>query len=95
MQFQNIEKMGSFFSKARMLDDRCSGLFFKDFGRAALLGVILGLAIVLGTGCASMGGGVRAGLIAPVTNGHQNSAREYDDFYQAPRSPGYNDLTGS
>ena len=94
MQFQNIDKMGSFFSKARMLDDRCSGLFFKDFGRAALLGVILGLAIVLGTGCTSMGDGVRAGLIAPVTNGHQSSIGEDDDFYQPPRSPGYNDLTG-
>jgi len=95
MQLHNTDKIARPLSNARMLESRCSGLFFKDFGRAALLEVILCLAIVLGTGCASKGGGVRAGLIAPVTNGHQSSAREYDDVYQAPRSPGYNDLTGS
>jgi len=54
-----------------------------------------GLAVLLATGCASTGGGVRSGLIAPVSKVHQGSVQNGDDFYQPPRSPGFNDLTGS
>ena len=54
-----------------------------------------GLAVLLATGCASTGGDVRTGLIAPVTTAHQGSVQEDDGFYQPPRSPGFNDLTGS
>ena len=65
--------------------NRKSGL--TDIAHAAFVG----LAFLLAAGCASTGGGVRTGLIAPVTTAHQ----EGDGFYQPPRSPGYNDLTGS
>jgi len=58
-------------------------------------GAFFGLAVLLATGCASTGGGVRTGLIAPVTTAHHGSVQEGDGFYQPPRSPGYNDLTGS
>jgi hypothetical protein len=92
---QHIDKMARPWSNAKMLNDRCSGLFFDDIGRAALLAVIFGLALVLATGCSSTGGGVKAGLISPVTSAHQGSVREDDGFYQPPRSPGFNDLSGS
>lgn len=77
-----------------MLNDRCSG-FFNDMGRAALLAVVFGVAVVLATGCSSTGGGVKAGLITPIMNSQRGAVPENDDFYQAPRSPGFNDLTGS
>ena len=96
MQFnQHIDKMTRPWSNAQMLNDRCSGLFFNDIGRAALLAVLFGLAIVLTTSCSSTGGSVKAGLIFPVTSAHQGSVREDNGFYQPPRSPGFNDLTGS
>ena len=63
---------------------------FTDFAHAAFFG----LALLLATGCASTGGGVRTGLIAPLTTAQQGSVQENDGFYQPPWSPGYNDLTG-
>lgn len=56
---------------------------------------MFGGAVVLTTGCSSPGGGVKAGLIAPVINTQPGSVIENDGFYQPPRSPGFNDLTGS
>ena len=64
---------------------------FTNFAEAAFFG----LAVLLATGCASTGGGVRTGLIAPAATAHQGSVQEDDGFYQPPRSPGFNDLTGS
>ena len=69
--------------------NRKSGL--TDIAHAAFVG----LAVLLATGCASTGGGLRTGLIAPLTRADQGSLQEGDGFYQPPRSPGYNDLTGS
>ena len=92
---QHIEKTARPWSNAKMFNDRCSGLFFNDIGRAALLAVLFGLAIVLATGCSSTGGSVKAGLMAPVTSAYQGFVREDDGFYQPPRSPRFNDLTGS
>jgi len=54
-----------------------------------------GLAVLVATGCASTGGGFRTGLIAPVATTLQGSVQEDDGFYHPPRSPGFNDLTGS
>ena len=65
--------------------DRCSGLFFKEIRRPALLGVIFGLAVVLATGCSSTGGGLKAGLIAPTAED-----RPYD-----PAEPGFSPTTVS
>jgi hypothetical protein len=92
---QSIDKMVRPWSNAKMLDDRCSGLFFNDVGRAALLAVIFGLAVALATGCSSMGGGLKAGLIAPVVDTQPGAVLANDGFYQPPRSPGFDDLTGS
>ena len=77
---QHIEKMARPWSSAKMLNDRCSGFFFNDTGRAALLAVVFGVAVVLATGCSSTGGGVKAGLIDPVINSQQGTVPENDDL---------------
>ena len=43
---QHIERALAW-SNARMLNDRCSGFFFNDMGRAALRAVILGVVVML------------------------------------------------
>ena len=53
---QHIE-MARPWSNAKMLNDRCSGFFFNDMGRAALLAVIFGVVVMLATGCSSTGTG--------------------------------------
>jgi hypothetical protein len=65
--------------------DRCSGLFLKEIARPALLGVTFGLALVLGTGCSSTGGGLKAELIAPTAED-----QPYD-----PAEPGFSPTTVS
>lgn len=75
-----------------LLNSQCSGLFLKDVRRSALLALVFGLTVVLTTGCSSGDGGVKAGLIAPVA-GYVSTLE--GGFYQPPRSPGFNDLTGS
>jgi hypothetical protein len=75
---QHLERMFRPWSSAKMLNDRCSGFFFNDMGRAALLAVVFGVAVVLATGCSSTGGGVKAELIAPVTSAAQDSVPEDD-----------------
>jgi hypothetical protein len=77
---QHIEKMARPWSSAKMLNDRCSGFFFNDMGRVALLAVVFGVAIVLATGCSSAGGGVKAGLITPVINSQQAAVPENNDL---------------
>jgi len=70
----------------RVQKNRKSG--FTNITQAAFFG----LAVLLATGCASTGGGVRSGLIAPVSKVHQGSVQGDDGFYQPPRG---DDLTGS
>jgi hypothetical protein len=68
----------------------------NEITRAALLTVVLGITVVLATGCASMGHGVSARLINPVTNNHQAADAEENDTYQPARSPAFDpDLFGS
>jgi hypothetical protein len=63
---------------------------FAGLAQAALFG----LAVLLSTGCASTGGGVRAGLIAPVTAAHEGSVQEGMGLYEPPENPDLNSLTG-
>ena len=70
----------------RVQKNRKSG--FTNIAQAAFFG----LAVLLATGCASTGGGVRTGLIAPATTAHQGSVQGDDGFYQPLRG---DDLTGS
>jgi len=54
-----------------------------------------GLGVLLSTGCASTGEGVRTGLIAPVTTTHEDSVQEgITGLYQPPENPDLNDSTG-
>jgi hypothetical protein len=78
-----------------MLSDRCSGLFFNDTGRTAFLLVIFGVAVMLATGCATTGSGISTRLVSPVRTAQDNSDPQDDGWYQPPRSPGFNDSTGS
>jgi hypothetical protein len=77
---QHRKNMARPWSSAKMLNDRCSGFFFNDMGRAALLAVVLGAAVLLATGCSSTGGGVKAELITPVLNSQQDAVPENNDL---------------
>jgi hypothetical protein len=92
---QHIEKMALPWSNARALNDRCSGFFFNDMGRTALLAVIFGVVVMLATGCSSTGTGISARLVSPVLATQRNSDSHDDGWYQPPRSPGFHDDTGS
>ena len=93
---RHIIKLVYPFSSGSLLTDHCSGAFLNEITRAALLTVVLGITVVLATGCASMGHGVSARLISPVTNNHQPADAEQNDTYQPARSPAFDpDLFGS
>jgi hypothetical protein len=83
------------FSSGSLLIDYCSGAFLNEITRAALLTVVLGITVVLATGCASMGYGVSARLISPVTNNRQAADTEENDTYQPTRSPAFSEFFGS
>jgi hypothetical protein len=78
-----------------MLSDRCSGFFFNDTGRAALLAVIFGIVVMLATGCSSTGTGISTKLVSPVLATQGISDPQDDGWYQPTRSPGFDDLTRS
>src|SRR6516164_9557163 len=89
------KEMESHWSNTIVPSGHCFDRFLADTGYPVLLALLFGLMVALTTSCTSTGGGVKAGLIAPVVNVSQTSANENDSFYQPPRSPGFNELTGS
>ena len=92
---QHGDEMESHWSSTILPSHRCFDRFLADIGYPVLLALLLGLMVALTTSCTSTGGGVKAGLIAPVLNVSQTSPNENDSFDQPPRSPGFNELTGS
>ncbi len=92
---QHIERPALPWSNARTLNDRYFGFFFNDMGRAALLAVIFAVVVMLTTGCSSTGTGISTRLVSPVLATQGNSDSQDDGWYRPPRSPGFNDLTGS
>jgi hypothetical protein len=82
-------------SRGRLLTDHCSGAFLNEITRAALLTVVLGVTVVLATGCASTGNGLSARLISPLPAIQEASYSAYDGSYQPERSPAFNDFFGS
>ena len=54
---QHIVKVICPSSSGSLLSDHCSGAFLNQIGRAALLAGVLGVAVVLATGCSSTGAG--------------------------------------
>jgi hypothetical protein len=81
-------------SSGSLLTDHCSGAFLNAITRAALLTVVLGITVVLATGCASMGHVVSARFISPLTNNKQAAVAEENDTYQPTRSPAFSDFFG-
>jgi len=92
---QKIDRIAGPRNGGHLFNDRCSCLGLSDVGRAALLAIILGGVVAITTGCSSTEGSVRVGLIAPVVKTQAGTVPEDDSVYQPPRSPGFNDLTGS
>jgi hypothetical protein len=83
-------------SSGSLLTDHCSGTFLNHIERAALLGVVLGVAVVLATGCSSTGTKFNPLLISPVPNNQQAANSQDDSLYQPLRSPGFDpDIFGS
>jgi hypothetical protein len=70
-----------------LFNDRCSGFFLDDIGRAGLLAVVFGVAVVLAIGCSSTGGGAKAGLITPVINSQWNAVPESNDLLPTSIEP--------
>jgi hypothetical protein len=82
-------------SNGSLLADHCSGAFLKQFTRAALLTVVLGVAVVLATGCALNGNGLSAKLINPMPTSQQASQFEEENSYRPAGSSAFSDFFGS
>ena len=80
-------------SSGSLLTDHCSGVFLNHIERSALLAVVLGVAVVLATGCSSTGAGFSPLLIrGPLPAAQQSSGLEENGWNPPPRSPAFNDL---
>ena len=92
---QQIAKLVCPSSNGSLLTDHCSGAFVKQFTRAALLTVVLGVTVVLATGCAATGNGLSGRLISPMPTKQQGSQFEEESSYQPAESPAFSDFFGS
>jgi hypothetical protein len=90
-----IDKLVCPASNDGLLADHCSGAFLKEYKRAALLTVVLGVAVVLATGCALNGNGLSAKLISPIPTSQQASQFEEEGSYRPAGSPAFSDFFGS
>ena len=82
-------------SGGSLLTDHCSGAFLNEIKRCALLTVMLGIIVVLVTGCSSTGTGFNARLISPIPINQQDANAEDDEMHQPVGSPAFSDLLGS
>ena len=82
-------------SSGSLLTDHYSGAFLKQIARSALLGGVLGVAVVLATGCSSTGNSFNPLLISPLPAAQQSSDLEENDWNQPPRNTAFNDFFGS
>jgi hypothetical protein len=92
---QSIIKLVSPSSRGSLLTDQYSGAFLTEITRVALLVVVLGISLVLATGCAATNKGGSANLITPVTRNQEVSYLEFSGSYAPARSPVFNDSLGS
>jgi hypothetical protein len=92
---QHMAKIVHFPSSGSLLTDDCSGAFFKEITRAALLTIVLGITVVLATSCGSTRNAVSTRLISAVGNNQQATKSENDSWYQPTCSPEFDpDLFG-
>ena len=82
-------------SGGSLLTDHCSGAFLNEIKRCALLTVMLGIIVVLVTGCSSTGTGFNARLISPISINQQDANAEDDETQQPTGSPAFSDFLGS
>ena len=82
-------------SGGSLLTDHCSGAFLNEIKRCALLTVMLGIIVVLVTGCSSTGTGFNARLISPISINQQDANAEDDETDQPAGSPAFSDFLGS
>ena len=82
-------------SGGSLLTDHCSGAFLNEIKRCALLTVMLGIIVVLVTGCSSTGTGFSARLISPISINQQDANAEGDETQQPAGSPAFSDFLGS
>jgi hypothetical protein len=82
-------------SGGSLLTDHCSGAFLNEIKRCALLTVMLGIIVVLVTGCSSTGTGFSARLISPISINQQDANAEDDETQQPAGSPAFSDFLGS
>ena len=82
-------------SGGSLLTDHCSGAFLNEIKRCALLTVMLGIIVVLVTGCSSTGTGFSARLISPISINQQDANAEDDETQQPTGSPAFSDFLGS
>ena len=82
-------------SGGSLLTDHCSGAFLNEIKRCALLTVMLGIIVVLVTGCSSTGTGFDARLISPISSNQQDANAEDDGADQPAGSPAFSDFLGS
>src|SRR5215469_17377450 len=74
---------------------RCSGLYFHNFGRSALLAVALGLSAMLATGCSTTGERFQARMTGSAPTTPRVREPEDNGRYQPTRSPAFDpDLFG-
>src|ERR1700730_11800538 len=62
----HIVKLVCLSSSDSLLTDHCSGVFLKQITQSAILAVVLGVTVVLATGCSATGNGFNARIISPV-----------------------------
>jgi hypothetical protein len=91
---QNVNKLLNP-SKGSLLTDHCSGVFLTEVTKVALLTVMLGISMVLATGCAATGKGVSANMITPVKRNPEVSYLGSTDFYAPTTSPAFSEFFGS
>ena len=82
-------------SGGSLLTDHCSGAFLNEIKRCALLTVMLGIIVVLVTGCSSTGTDFNARLISRISINQQDANAEDDETQQPTGSPAFSDFLGS
>lgn len=92
---QHIAKLVCHSSSGSLLTDHCSGAFSSEIRRSVLLTAMLGVIVVLATGCSSTGTDFKARLISPIPTNSQAANSEDEGSYQQAESPSFSDLFGS
>ncbi len=92
---QNVINLVRPSSKGSLLMDQCSGAFLNEITRVAFLAVVLGISMLLVTGCTATSKGVSVRLMTPVTRHQEVSYFDLRDSDSLTKSPAFSDFFGS